>query len=191
MTVLIKSSSTFKQFLHVTISKQKKVVSNEKKRDEHRDKIARIMLTLIIQDLHEINIIEWVQFAEVSNKFNKEFVDKLVICESENYKKTINNSIWEKLWLKVIQVELIALIANKIWEAVVFFKDVNIVINKWIFKTKIHINGTLNKFKARLVVRKFSQMYNIDYTKIFASIIKFDILYLFLIILTLQDLKNS
>ena len=53
----------------------------------------------------------------------------------------------------------------------------------------MHIDDTLNKFKARLIIRKFSQMYDIDYTNIFASIVKFDILRLFLIIITLKDLK--
>ena len=47
LTALIKLLSVFEQFLHVTIPKQKKVVSDEKKRDEHRDKIARVMLILI------------------------------------------------------------------------------------------------------------------------------------------------
>ena len=53
----------------------------------------------------------------------------------------------------------------------------------------MHIDDTLNKLKARLVVREFSQMYNIDYTDTFASIVKFDILRLFLIIVALKDLK--
>ena len=53
----------------------------------------------------------------------------------------------------------------------------------------MHIDDTLNKLKARLVVRGFSQMYDIDYTDTFASIVKFDILRLFLIIVALKDLK--
>ena len=167
MTVLIKLSSTLKQFLHIIISKRKReTASDEEKRDEHRNKIARAMLALIIQDFNETNTIEWVLFAEINDKFSKEFVDRLVISISKNYEKIINNSIWEKLWLKVIQAELTALIANKIWEAVVSFKDVNIVINKWVFKAKMHIDNILNKFKARLVVREFSQMYDINYTNI-------------------------
>ena len=81
---------------------KKKTASNEKKRNEHRDKIARIILILIIQNFDEANIIEWVLFIEVNNKFNKKFVDKLVISILKNYEKTINDSIWRKLWLKVI-----------------------------------------------------------------------------------------
>ena len=53
----------------------------------------------------------------------------------------------------------------------------------------MHIDNTLNKLKTRLVIKEFSQMYNIDYTNTFASIVKFDILRLFLIIVTLKDLK--
>ena len=53
----------------------------------------------------------------------------------------------------------------------------------------MHIDDILNKFKAKLVIRRFSQMYNIDYTDTFASIVKFDILHLFLIIVALKDLK--
>ena len=49
LIIFIKSSSIFKQFLHVIILKRKKKVAlNEEKRNEYRDKIARIMLTLII-----------------------------------------------------------------------------------------------------------------------------------------------
>ena len=53
----------------------------------------------------------------------------------------------------------------------------------------MHINDTLNKFKARLVIREFFQMHNINYINTFASIVKFDILYLFLMIIALKDLK--
>ena len=88
------------------------------------------MLILIIQDFDKMNAIEWILFVEINKKFNKKFVDKFVISVSESYEKTINDLIWRKLWLKVIQIELTALIANETWEATVFSKDVNIIINK-------------------------------------------------------------
>ena len=57
------------------------------------------------------------------------------------------------------------------------------------FKTKIYVDDTLNKFKIKLRIREFSQMYNIDYTNIFVSTIKFDTLRLFRVILMLKNLK--
>ena len=53
----------------------------------------------------------------------------------------------------------------------------------------MHIDDTLNKFKAKFIIREFSQMYDIDYTNIFVSIVKFNILRLLLIIVILKDLK--
>ena len=53
----------------------------------------------------------------------------------------------------------------------------------------MHVDDTLEKFKVKIVVKKFSQMYDIDYTNIFASIVKFDTFRLFLIIVTLENLK--
>ena len=82
--------------------RKKKFILNEKKWNEHRDKIAQVILTLIIQDFDEMNTIEWTLFVEISSKFNKKFVDKLIISILKSYEKTINNSIWEKLLLKFI-----------------------------------------------------------------------------------------
>ena len=53
----------------------------------------------------------------------------------------------------------------------------------------MHVDDTLEKFKVKIVVKKFSQMYDIDYTNIFASIVKFDTFRLFLIIVTFENLK--
>ena len=53
----------------------------------------------------------------------------------------------------------------------------------------MHVNDTLDKLKIKLVARDFSQIYEIDYTNIFASIVKFDTLRLFLIVVTLEDLE--
>ena len=186
---LTTSSRQMQQFLHVVISKRKRHDAiDEEERDEHKDKIHRVMLTLLAQDFEETKNEEWA-LTIVFNKVNKHFVDKLVIFVSKSYKKTIKNLIWDRLWLKVIQIELTTLIFNDTWEIVVFSKEVNLVINKKMFKVKIHIDDILKKFKARLVARDFSQMYEIDYTNTFVSIVKFDTLRLFLVIVTFEDLK--
>ena len=53
----------------------------------------------------------------------------------------------------------------------------------------MHVNDTLNKLKIKLVARDFSQMYEINYTDIFVSIVKFDILRLFLVVVILKNLE--
>jgi len=44
------------------------------------------------------------------------------------------------------------------------------LVCKWIFKKKYHLDGSIEKYKARLVAKEFSQKPNIDYFDIFASV---------------------
>jgi len=63
------------------------------------------------------------------------------------------------------------------------------MISKWVFKLKLNINEFLNKLKTRLVIRDFSQTYNVDYKNIFILTIKFNILQVFLTIVALKNLE--
>ena len=53
----------------------------------------------------------------------------------------------------------------------------------------MHIDDILNKFKVKLVVKEFLQMFEINYIDIFVSTMKFDTLRLFLVFVTLKNLK--
>ena len=57
------------------------------------------------------------------------------------------------------------------------------------FKLKLHTNSFLDKLKARVVARGFSQMHSIDYEDIFAPTVKFDTLHIFLTLVALENLK--
>ena len=70
-----------------------------------------------------------------------------------------------------------------------FFRNINIVTNKQIFKTKIYINKILEKLKAKLITKDFTQIFEINYKDIFASIVRFNILQVFFVIIILKNLK--
>ena len=53
----------------------------------------------------------------------------------------------------------------------------------------MYVDGILDKLKARLVARDFSQIYGMDFTDTFAPTIKFDTLRLFLVIIALENLE--
>ncbi len=57
------------------------------------------------------------------------------------------------------------------------------------FKTKIYINKILKKLKAKLIAKDFIQIFKINYKNTFVSIVKFNILRMFLVIVMLKNLK--
>jgi len=57
------------------------------------------------------------------------------------------------------------------------------------FKSKIHINKTLKKLKIKLIAKDFTQVFEINYKDIFASIVKFNTLRIFLVIVILKNLE--
>jgi hypothetical protein len=65
-----------------------------------------------------------------------------------------------------------ALMKNKTWHLVPPRKGINIVDCKWIWKKKYKSDGSLDKYKGRLVAKGFKQRYGIDYGDTFSPVVK-------------------
>ena len=52
-------------------------------------------------------------------------------------------------WFKAMQEKIKALIQNQTWDLVPKPLDANIVGSKWVFKTKLKEDGTIDSYKAR------------------------------------------
>ncbi len=57
------------------------------------------------------------------------------------------------------------------------------------FKAKIYINKILKKLKTKLIAKKFIQIFKINYKDTFVSIVKFNILQMFFVIVMLENLE--
>jgi hypothetical protein len=71
-----------------------------------------------------------------------------------------------------MQVEHDALIANDTWSLVPRPPGVNVVTGKWIFLHKLHADGSLDHYKARWVLRGFTQRPGVDYDETFSPVVK-------------------
>jgi hypothetical protein len=65
-----------------------------------------------------------------------------------------------------------ALLSNNTWDLVARPPGTNIVSGKWIFKHKFNADGTLERYKARWVVRGFTQRPGIDFDETFSPVVK-------------------
>ena len=62
------------------------------------------------------------------------------------------------------------ILKNQMWELVDLPSGAKHIGYKWIFKRKYLLDGSIEKYKARLVAKVFSQKQNVDYFDTFAPV---------------------
>jgi hypothetical protein len=68
--------------------------------------------------------------------------------------------------------EYAALQASQTWDLVPRPAKANVVTGKWIFKHKFNADGSLERYKARWVLRGFTQRPGVDYDETFSPVVK-------------------
>ena len=67
--------------------------------------------------------------------------------------------------------EFDALHANNTWELVKMPKEKNAIGCKWVYKIKHKADGSIERYKARLVVKGYTQQVGIDYNETFSPMV--------------------
>ncbi|GKA06177.1 ribonuclease H-like domain-containing protein, partial [Tanacetum coccineum] len=75
-------------------------------------------------------------------------------------------------WCNAMYDEYNALVKNGTWILVPRPTDANLVRSMWLFKNKFHADGTLSRYKARLVANGSSQKLKVDFDKTFSLVVK-------------------
>jgi histone deacetylase 1/2 len=76
--------------------------------------------------------------------------------------KTYRGALSDPIWKRAMEEEYGALITNQTWDLVPPPPHANIVLGKWLYRHKHNADGSLAHYKARLVVRGFSQQHGLD-----------------------------
>jgi histone deacetylase 1/2 len=71
-----------------------------------------------------------------------------------------------------MEAECAALHENHTWDLVQCPLQANVVTGKWIFRHKFHADGSFDRYKARWVLRSFTQRPGVDYDETFSPVVK-------------------
>ncbi|GAU49932.1 hypothetical protein TSUD_408340 [Trifolium subterraneum] len=92
------------------------------------------------------------------------------------------------LWQEAINDEMDSLESNKTWHLVDFPPGCKPIGCKWILKKKLKPDGTVEKYKARLLAKGFRQRENIDFFDTFSPVTRITSIRVFISIATLYNL---
>ena len=78
--------------------------------------------------------------------------------------------------------------SNNTWELIDLPNDCRSISTKWIFKKKLRSDGTIDKYKARLVIRGFDQKKGINYFDTYSPVTKITTIRTLIALATIFDL---
>ncbi|KAL0423071.1 UNVERIFIED_CONTAM: Retrovirus-related Pol polyprotein from transposon TNT 1-94 [Sesamum radiatum] len=110
--------------------------------------------------------------TEDLNRIDEQFVSAFLVDEDPKIYVEAITSIDSSFWKEAIKNELKSIMTNRTWDLVDLLVGSKPIKCKWIFKKKIKPNGSIDKFKARLVVVGYTQKKGIDYFDTYSLVTK-------------------
>ncbi|KAI3785937.1 hypothetical protein L1987_45063 [Smallanthus sonchifolius] len=95
-----------------------------------------------------------------------------VALSSKTEPRGFKSAAKDPKWMAAMVDEIEALQQNHTWTLVPRPSSSNIVGSKWVFRIKYHSDGTIERYKARLVAQGFTQIPGLDYSHTFSPVVK-------------------
>jgi histone deacetylase 1/2 len=85
---------------------------------------------------------------------------------------SLDEALSDPNWKKSMQEEITTLHKNETWHLVPAVKGANIIDCRWVFKIMRKADGSIERYKGRLVAKGYKQRYGIDYEDTFSPVVK-------------------
>ena len=88
--------------------------------------------------------------------------------------RNVDEALRSKECKKAMDEEMKALQRNETWDLVPLPQGKKVISCHWVYTPKFNAHGTLERFKAKLVAKGYTQSYGIYYFETFAPVAKFN-----------------
>ena len=86
--------------------------------------------------------------------------------------KTTEEALQDSKWKKAMEEEISALNKNETWEKCKLPRGKKTVGSRWIYTIKYLADGTIERYRARLVAQGYTQTYGVDYSETCSPVAK-------------------
>ncbi|KAL9447409.1 hypothetical protein AB3S75_014971 [Citrus x aurantiifolia] len=126
--------------------------------------------------------------ARIEKSFGPDFLTYLLENEPQSFKEAVT-SAKGTLWKEAINSEVESILQNHTWELVDLPPGCKPLGYKWIFKRKMKVDGSIDKHKARLVIKGYRQREGLDYFDTYSLVTRINSIRMIIAIAALRNLK--
>ena len=120
--------------------------------------------------------------------FGPDFLTFMVESEPQTYREAVTSSDGPQ-WKEAIKSEIDSILQNHTWELVDLPPGCKPLGYRWIFKKKMKVDGSVDKYKARLVIKGFRQKEGLDYFDTYSPVTRITSIRFVLAIAALRNLE--
>ena len=130
-------------------------------------------------------ISNYVSYNQVSPEYNRVIQALMTVSVPRNVREAMLSAEWKK----AMNEEMEALEQSNTWEMVPLPVGKKTVGSRWVFTIKYHSDGSIARYKARLVAQGYTQSYGIDYFETFAPVAKLNTIRVLIALAAIYDWK--
>jgi hypothetical protein len=159
--------------------KQWKWEQPEEKLESSTEKQESPILEIIHDNIDDEPVRGTRSLAEIYESSN------IAICEPAEFEEAVKKSEW----IEAMQEELRMIEKNDTWVLMDKPLHKKAIGVKWVYRTKQNADGSINKYKARLVVKGYAQVFSVDFSETFAPVARLDTIRLLLAVAAQKNWK--
>ena len=92
--------------------------------------------------------------------------------EPKIVQEALSSSVSDE-WMKAMNDEMESMRTNQVWDLVDLLSGHKVIGNKWVLKIKCKADGSIERYKAQLVAKGYTQKEGVDYEETFSPVVRF------------------